>query len=164
MSQFPGNGDFYNHDEISPTDRRDSFELWVTSNSAYVPMTRGPSGDSMTTSYGSDQVQTPTSDYGAYNSPWTMPLDNYDYSWSPTSDFNPEIAVSPTNYNAPYMSEIEYTFGNGNGYNTGDQDAYWEYHGSIPSAEPNQQAYWRSRPDLEPIDPCPATGAAEDTA
>ncbi|KAI0114484.1 hypothetical protein GGR51DRAFT_447244 [Nemania sp. FL0031] len=164
MSQFPGNGGFYNHDGASPSEPGDSFGWWTSPSTTYVPMARNPSGDSITTSYGSDQVQTPTSDYGAYNNSWGMPLD--DYPWPPASDFSHEIpfSPSPTNSNPPYMSEIEYITGNGNDYNTGDQEAYWGYHGYTASAEPGQQTYWRPKPDHKPIDQGPTTGDVEDTA
>ncbi|KAI1126343.1 hypothetical protein F5Y10DRAFT_214483 [Nemania abortiva] len=159
MSQYFENGDFYNHDGAYSFERRESSEWWSPGTGA--PMTRGPSGESIATS-GGDQVQTPTSEYGAYNSSWPMPVENYDCLWPP-SDFSHDITFSPTSFTISHIPDVEYTAGNGDDYNAGDPDAYWGY-GYITPVDSGQQASWRSRPDLGPMDQGLATRAAEDTA
>ncbi|KAI0455854.1 hypothetical protein F5B21DRAFT_172792 [Xylaria acuta] len=163
MDNYLESSHLYDYDGFYVPGRQSSSE-WSAGSSAGTPMTREPSGESAISTYSSDLVRTPSSEFGAYEPVWSsMSVGNQDSDWSsPISDPSHEIRSSPTTYNPPYIGD--YITSNGSDYNTGAQDSWWEYYDFVTNLEPGQEPYWRLRPGLEPTDQRPATRAHEDAS
>ncbi|KAH8161212.1 hypothetical protein CIB48_g7022 [Xylaria polymorpha] len=161
MNNYYGGSYFYGGDEFYVPGHQSSSE-WSASSSAGTPMTREPSGESAISTYSSELVRSPNSEYGPYESSWPpVAVGNQEPPWSPTmSDSGHENTSSPISYNPPCMRD--YTIGDGNDYSTREQDRWWRDYGFITDLEPGQEPFWQLRPGLEPTDERPATRAHED--
>ncbi len=153
MNQFFDGSGVYNNDRFYAPEGRASSE-WSASSSAGTPMTRDSSRESASTTYSSDLLRTPSSEYRASNSfGVSMPAGNHDSLWPPMSNSSHNITFPLTSYNSPpYIpGTSEYT----------NEDNWWEYYDFVADVEAGQQAYWRLRPGFTPTDQYPATRAAE---
>ncbi|KAK5628782.1 hypothetical protein RRF57_004497 [Xylaria bambusicola] len=153
MAQPFDSSGYYNHGQYYAPDHRVSSD-WSSSPSASTPMTRDSSRESAITTYSDIPAPTPSSEYDDYNSAWpSMHAGSQSYHWLPISDPSHDITYSSTPHNPSYSTDTtEFVYGNG----------WWEYYKFVTDVEPNQQPYWKLRPEFQPTDQLPVTRIAED--
>lgn len=149
MTPYFDSDGYYDHDQYYAPDRRASSD-WSLSPSAGTPMTRESSRDSAITTYSDIPVQTPSSDYGNYNSAWSPThADDHTSLWSPMSDSGYDFAYPPTSDDSPSLPHASEYLAAG-------------YYKFIVDLEPNQQPYWKLKPTFQPTEYLPETRIAED--
>ncbi|KAI1751312.1 hypothetical protein F4782DRAFT_189910 [Xylaria castorea] len=159
MDNHLENSNPYDYDVFYVSGRQCSSE-WSASSTAGTPMTREPSGESAISTYSSDLVRTPSSEYGAYEPFYSStPFGNHD-STSSMSDSSHRTLTAATNYNPLYTGD--YIASDENGYYTGADGPWWQYYDFIADLEPGQEPYWKLKPGLEPTDQRPVMRAHED--
>ncbi|KAI0439314.1 hypothetical protein F4803DRAFT_48592 [Xylaria telfairii] len=160
MNDYYGGSYFFGGDGFYVPGHQSSSE-WSASSSAGTPMTREPSGESAISTYSNELVQSPSSEYGAYESWLPVAVGNQEPPWSPPmSDSSHEITSSPITLYP--LSIRDYTTGNSNDYNTGVEDNWWRNYIFVTNLEPGQEPFWQLKPGLEPTDELPATRAQTD--
>ncbi|KAJ3577105.1 hypothetical protein NPX13_g3462 [Xylaria arbuscula] len=153
MTQFFDSSGYYNHDQYySPGRRASASSDWSLSPSASTPMTRESSRESAITTYSDVPLQNSGSEYVNYNSVWSPTLTDTSL-WSPISDSGHDFTFPPTTYDSPPLPDAR-------NYLTGGD--WWEYYDFIADVEPNQQPYWKLKPEYQPTEYLPATRIAED--